>query len=316
MVIPTHRRPVYLAEAIKSVLDQSLPPTEVAVVCDGPGSSIPDELRRGPVRIIEQPHGGPSVARNTGVAATTAEWVCFLDDDDLWHPDRLALTAEYLAGHPGCEAVTASSWTFASEPGEGVELVARDLAGCLRAAEQVVAVRDMSYLDINGRSFELLLERNRGNINGAAVRRDTLVRAGGFPAGYTCADDWVMFINVARYTEWHYIESRLAFVRIHPGNNTSANPTNGLMTVRALKDVWADRTRPVPPHRALADYGLDYRRTIQNAMWDSIRRRHVRLAYDTLKEGLPLLARARDKAYALVPPPITWRVERLAGRTN
>ncbi len=69
-----------------------------------------------------------------------------------------------------------------------------------------------------------------------------------------------------------------------------------------------------PRHRALADYGLDYRRTIQNAVWDSIRRRHVRLAYDTIKEGFPLLVRARDKAYALVPPPVTWRVERLAGR--
>ena len=102
---------------------------------------------------------------------------------------------------------------------------------------------DMSYLDINGRSFELLLERNRGNISGATVHRDTLVRAGGFPVGYTCGADWVMFINVARYTEWHFLDARLSFVRIHPGNNTRANPTNGLMTVRALDGSLG---RPVP----------------------------------------------------------------------
>ena len=311
VVIPTYRRPAYLAEAIKSVLAQTHPPAEVIVVCDGPGSSIPDELSRGPVRVIEQPHGGESVARNTGIAAAGAEWVCFLDDDDLWHPDRLRLTAEFLAAQPECEAVTASSWTFASEPADGVELVAGDLAGCLEAASRAEPKTDMSYLDINGRSFELLLERNRGNISGTTVRRDVLLRAGAFPVGYTCGADWVMFINVARYTEWHYLDARLSFVRIHPGNNTSANPTNGLMTVRAIRKVWADQSRPVPPHRDLADYGPDYRWTIQNAVWDSIRRRHVRIAYDTVREGFPLLARRRDQAYVLVPPQITWRIERL-----
>jgi glycosyltransferase involved in cell wall biosynthesis len=287
----------------------------VVVVCDGPGTSVPDGLDRDPVRVVEQPHGGESVARNTGIAATTAEWVCFLDDDDLWHPDRLARTADYLAVRSECEALTASSWTFASEALDGVELVASDLAGCLRAAGIPGARQsDMSYLDVNGRSFELLLERNRGNISGATVHRDTLIRAGGFPVGYTCGADWVMFINVARYTEWHFLDARLSFVRIHPGNNTRANPTNGLMTVRALTEVWADRSRPTPPHRALADYGPVYRWTIQNALWDSIRRRDVRIAYETLRAGFPLLPRGRDKAYALTPPPITWRMERRARR--
>ena len=242
VVIPTYRRPAYLAEAVKSVLAQTHPPAEVIVVCDGPGSSIPDELHRSPVRVIEQPHGGESVARNTGIAAAGSEWVCFLDDDDLWHPDRLRLTARVSGQRrPECQAVTASSWTFASEPTDGVELVARDLAGCLDAASRTEPKTDMSYLDINGRSFELLLERNRGNISGTTVRRDVLLRAGAFPVGYTCGADWVMFINVARYTEWHYLDARLSFVRIHPGNNTSANPTNGLMTVRAIRKVWADR---------------------------------------------------------------------------
>ena len=313
VVIPTYRRPAYLAEAVSSVVHQSLPPAEVIVVCDGPGSSIPGELQRDPVRVIEQPHAGEAVARNTGVAGTTAEWVCFLDDDDLWHPDHLSRTAEYLAAHSGCRALTSSFWTFAAEPADCAELEAGDLAGCLRAAERPMAEpNDMSYLDINGRSFELLLERNRGSISGATVHRDTLLAAGCFPVGYTCGADWVMFINVARYTEWHYLDTRLSFVRIHPGNNTRANPTNGLATIRALRAVWADRSRPVPQHRALIDYGSDYRWTVQNAVWGSLGRRQIRIAYETMKEGLPLLVRGRDKAYALTPPPITWRMERRA----
>lgn len=309
VVIPTYRRPAYLAEAVKSVLAQHLPPAEVIIVGDGPESTIPDDLRRGPVQVIQQPHRGVATARNTGLAAAESKWVCFLDDDDLWHPDRLTHTAAYLAEHPECDALTTPSWYFAAEPGPGTDLVATDLAECIEQAERVAPTVDTSYLDIHGRSYELLLERNRGNISGATVRRRTLEQAGGFPADFTCGEDWLMYINVARYTEWHYLDERLSFVRRHDGNNTTSNPTNGLMAIRAIKHAWADDNHPVPAHRALAGYGPDYRWMLQDALWGSVRRRQFGIAWETAREGMPLLARTQDQAYALVPPQITWRIE-------
>jgi glycosyltransferase involved in cell wall biosynthesis len=309
VVIPTYRRPEYLAQAVESVLAQSLPPAEVIIVGDGPESTIPDDLRHGPVQVIEQPHRGVAMARNTGLAAAGSKWVCFLDDDDLWHPDRLAHTAAYLAEHPECDALTTPSWYFARQPGPGTDLVATDLAGCMEQAERVAPTIDVSYLDIQGRSYELLLERNRGNISGATVRRRTLEQAGGFPADFTCGEDWLMYINVARYTEWHYLDERLSFVRRHDGNNTTSNPTNGLMAIRAIRHAWADDDHPVPAHRDLAGYGPDYRWMLQDALWGSVRRRQFAIAWETAREGMPLLARTRDRAYALVPPQITWRIE-------
>jgi glycosyltransferase involved in cell wall biosynthesis len=314
VVIPAYRRPAFLADAVASVLGQSLPPQEVVVVADGPETVVPDEVRSAPVTIVEQPHGGEAVARNAGVAATSAPWVCFLDDDDLWHPDRLARAAAHLDANPECRALTMPSWRFGSEPGEGIELVASDLASCLSAAETTEPVLDMSYLDIAGRSYELLLERNRGNISGATVRRDVLEEAGAFPAGYTCAADWVMFINVARLTEWCFLDERLSFVRVHAGTNTRTNPTNGVVTLRAIRGVWDDDDRPTPPHRPLAEYGKDYRWTVQDALWSALRLRRFDLAAQTLREGMTLLPRVRDKAYALVPPPVTWRIEHRADR--
>jgi glycosyltransferase involved in cell wall biosynthesis len=308
VVIPTYRRPAYLAEAVDSVLAQTLPAAEVIVVCDGP-STLPEGVRRGPVRVVEQPHGGVARARNTGVAESSAEWICFLDDDDLWHPDRLRLAAGYLDAHPDCRALTTGSWWFASEPTDGIDFVAGNLTECVARAATSQPVTDMSYLDITGRSFEFLLERNRANISGSTVRRDVLVTAGGFPDGYTCAEDWLMSINVARYTEWCYLDERLSFVRKHSGNNTSTNTTNGLVSLQAIKEAWSDRSRPVPPHRPLAEYGREYRWTIQNALWYSIRRRQATTAWRILVEGLPLLPRWADKAYVLVPPPLTWRLE-------
>jgi len=308
VVIPTYQRPEFLSEAVESVLAQTLAPAEVIVVCDGP-STLTAGLERGPVRVIEQSHAGVAAARNRGVTAASAKWVCFLDDDDLWHPDRLRLAAEYLQIHPSCRALTTSSWKFASEPTDGIDFVAPDLASCVARAAVVSPVTDMSYLDITGRSFELLLERNRANISGSTVRRDLLLEAGGFPVGYTCAEDWLMSINVARYTEWCFLDERLSFVRQHTGNNTSVNPSNGLVTLRAIREVWSDELRPVPSHRPLADYGTDYRWTVQNAVWNSVRHGRARLAWDTLREGLPLLVNPMDKVYVFVPPPITWRFE-------
>jgi len=308
VVIPTYRRAAYLAEAVNSVLAQTLPAVEVIVVCDGP-STLPEGIPRGRVRVVEQPHGGAARARNTGVAESSAEWVCFLDDDDLWHPDRLRLAAEYLELHPGCRALTTGSWWFASEPTDGIDFVAGDLADCVARAATTEPVTDMSYLDITGRSFELLLERNRANISGSTVRRDVLVAAGGFPDGYTCAEDWLMSINVARYTEWCYLDERLSFVRKHSGNNTRTNTTNGLVTLRAINEAWSERSRPIPSDRPLAEYGREYRWTVQNALWNSIRMKQVSTAWRTLVEGLRLLPRWTDKAYVFVPPPVTWRLE-------
>lgn len=308
VVIPTYRRPAYLAEAVESVLAQTHPPAEVIVVCDGP-TSIPGGIERGPVRVVEQAHSGAAAARNTGIRESTAAWLCFLDDDDLWHPHRLSLAARYLGAHPQCRALTTASWWFSSEATDGIDFVATDLAGCLARAASAEPVTDMAYLDINGRSFDLLLERNRSNISGSTVRRDVIEQAGGFPVGYSCAEDWVMALNVARYTEWCYLDQRLSFVRKHAGNNTATNPTNGLVTLRATAAAWADRSRPVPPHRALAEYGSVYRWTIQSAVWSSIRRGQLRLAMQALREGLPLVPRLKDRAYVFVPPPITWRIE-------
>jgi glycosyltransferase involved in cell wall biosynthesis len=313
VVIPTYRRSAYLAEAVDSVLAQTHPPAEVIVVCDGP-TSLPRGIERGAVRVVEQAHNGAAAARNTGIRESTAPWLCFLDDDDLWHPDRLRLAAGYLGGHAQCRALTTASWWFSSEATDGIDFVATDLASCVASATLAEPVTDMAYLDIDGRSFDLLLERNRSNISGSTIRRDVLEQAGGFPDGYTCAEDWLMAINVARYTEWCYLDKRLSFVRKHAGNNTATNPTNGLVTLRAISEAWADRSRPVPAHRALAEYGSVYRWTIQGAVWNSIRRRQVGLAIRTLRQGLPLLPRLKDRAYVFVPPPISWRIEHATQR--
>jgi len=93
VVIPTYGRRAFLAEAVASVLAQSFTDFECIVVDDASPepATLPDDPR---LRLIRRDtNGGPPAARNTGLAAATGRWVAFLDDDDVWAPDRLAAAA-------------------------------------------------------------------------------------------------------------------------------------------------------------------------------------------------------------------------------
>ena len=317
VIIPTHNRPQLVIQAVDSVLGQTYPATEIIVIVDGPDPRVTDGLGDRQVTVIEQVQSGEAGARNTGLNRAATEWVCFLDDDDLWHPEHLAKFAELIAGDPTIEAAQAMSWTFASDPDVHADLLATTLPQCLAASSLSHVAHDMTYLNITGRSFDLLLERNRGNIGTAVVKRERLIQAGGFPEGYTCAADWVMFIDVARFVEWAFIPERLTFTRLHGGNNTQTGAlTNGLATIMAIRGVWGEKEKPTPHHRPLREYGADYRHVVQGAIWKPVRRGKMRLALQGLRSGWVLLPNLADRLYVLVPPPISWRVQRIRGAWN
>jgi glycosyltransferase involved in cell wall biosynthesis len=100
VVIPTYNRPVWLREAVDSVLGQDFDDFECIVVDDA--SSQPLDLPPDPrVRVIRhEVNAGISGSLNTGIAAARGDFVTFLDDDDRFTPDRLSMTLPAL-GHAG-----------------------------------------------------------------------------------------------------------------------------------------------------------------------------------------------------------------------
>jgi glycosyltransferase involved in cell wall biosynthesis len=82
----------YLAEAVRSVIEQTRPPMEIILVDDGStdGSAQVAASFDGRVRYVRQDNAGPAAARNLGLHHARAEFVAFLDADDTWHPEKLA----------------------------------------------------------------------------------------------------------------------------------------------------------------------------------------------------------------------------------
>lgn len=86
VVIPVHNRPTAVCEAVRSVLAEAGDDVEVVVVDDGSTDdtvAAVEALADSRVRVVSIPASGVSVARNEGVAAARADFVAFLDSDDL-----------------------------------------------------------------------------------------------------------------------------------------------------------------------------------------------------------------------------------------
>lgn len=108
VVVPTFNRAEMLGETLSLILNQTHRPAEVVVVDDGSPTDATEKLveRLGrPVKYLKVPNGGPSAARNAGVRASSAEWVAFCDDDDLWTPNYLARAAELVVAAPDVQSI-------------------------------------------------------------------------------------------------------------------------------------------------------------------------------------------------------------------
>lgn len=89
-IIPTHNRNEFLAEAIGSVLKQTVQPLEIIIVNNGDNPvSLPDGLAGKVVVYNIIPNAGASQARNFGAALAKGDYLAFLDDDDLWNEKYL-----------------------------------------------------------------------------------------------------------------------------------------------------------------------------------------------------------------------------------
>jgi glycosyltransferase involved in cell wall biosynthesis len=97
VVVPTYNRPDKLRRAVGTVLEQTYARVELVVVDDHsetPASDALADLDRSALDAVtvvrHEQNRGANAARNTGIREATGEFVAFLDDDDRWHPEKLA----------------------------------------------------------------------------------------------------------------------------------------------------------------------------------------------------------------------------------
>lgn len=102
----------YLDEAIQSVLNQSVPASEIICVSDGAIDNSVEIAKKYPVKIIEKENGGLSSARNAGIREATGKYIISFDSDDIMRPDCIK---EHLALADEKSIVTCALMAFGNE---------------------------------------------------------------------------------------------------------------------------------------------------------------------------------------------------------
>lgn len=115
VIIPAYDAERYLAEAVDSVLAQSVGPREVFVVDDGSSDGTATVASTfAAVTVLSAPHLGLGATLNRGIAAAAGGSIAFLDADDLWTPGKLAAQIEALEGAAAPDIVLGAVQQFIS----------------------------------------------------------------------------------------------------------------------------------------------------------------------------------------------------------
>jgi len=170
-----------VAEAIASVLAQTHRDIALVVVDDGSSDASAAVAERALAaapagsRVLRQQPCGVAAARNAGAAAVDAEWIAFLDSDDLWLPDKLAAQIAWLAAHSRYRiAQTGERWVD-------------------RGRHRNPRLRHRKEEEI----FPRCLERCLVSPSAVMLRRDLYAVLGGFDASFPVCEDYELWLRVA-----------------------------------------------------------------------------------------------------------------------
>ena len=149
VVLCTFNRADQVGEAVAAILDQHGADLELLVVDDGSTDDTPTVLAAiddDRLRVVRRPNGGLSFARNSGLAAATAPWVVFIDDDDTaqpgWAAAFVTLGADPTVGIAcvGAQYVKADGTPLFAKPPARLESPYLDLEAVLAVAHHGAAM--------------------------------------------------------------------------------------------------------------------------------------------------------------------------------
>lgn len=177
VIIPTFNRWPLVGATIESVLAQSYTEFEIVVVDDG--STDDTALRLGQfgsrLRILKQQHRGVSAARNLAVCHACGSYLAFLDSDDLWLPEKLAVQTAFMEQNPAAQICQTEEIWFRNGVRVNPKAKHRKPSG-----------------DIFVSSLELCLV----SPSAVMLTRDLFERVGGFDENLPVCEDYDLWLRI------------------------------------------------------------------------------------------------------------------------
>ena len=195
---PFYKNIEYFDETIASVLSQSFRDFEYLMINDGdPADARRIETTYGDARIriinTRSPLG-LSGSRNAGLNEARGELIALIDSDDFCEPGRLEKQIAFLDAHPDHILV-----------GSGLRYV----------NEESETIGSRAYPETDDEIKSRLVAVNCIAQPSVMARRQALIDAGGYNDEFPCAEDYALWMRLARFGKFHNLQEPLVAYRIH-----------------------------------------------------------------------------------------------------
>lgn len=202
IIIPTYNRASFLTETLKSVQTQTYEDWLCWIAEDGESPETRDAVRPFLTdnRFIYLPGrhiGYPSAPRNRAITNSSAPFIAFLDDDDLWLPEKLQIQVDFLTRNKACVLVGTNAFRWdGRSPKENAPIY-----------HQKIHFGMIPY--------EKLVQENVFIISSVLTRRESLMQAGAFNENLTppIGEDYELWLRLGAMGETWMLADPLLIYR-------------------------------------------------------------------------------------------------------
>lgn len=222
VIIHTYNNEKFIGETIESVLSQTYKDYEIIIVDDGSTDNTRAALLpyMDKIRYHYKENGGIASAKNAGIKLSKAKFIAFFDHDDLWVPDKLKMQMEYFKKNPQAGLVYSKYITFKN----GKKLRTRPKKG------------------YSGWIFAKLLSKSIIQTSTVMVKKECLDAIGPFDESFALADEYDLFLRIARKFQCGFIDKELTKYRVHDSNASRNDFLFDKENLRVYKRVYDNYT--------------------------------------------------------------------------
>ena len=211
VILPYYNGKKYIRETVDSILAQTYNNFELVLIDDG-SPSKPDadflaalavEKNDPRIKYHRKSNGGLSEARNYGLANSDGEYIAFVDQDDLWHKDKLSLQSE----------------VFIKD--DKVKFICTDAANIGERTEEMRIGQKWSFTEgLVADTFGRLIKGSFVACSTVAFRRTAAVEAGSSNRAFVVVPDYEYFFRFAEKMDFYFLARSLVSYRLHEENTT------------------------------------------------------------------------------------------------
>lgn len=203
VIIPNYNRAAFLKQAIESVLAQTYPVLEILICDDGSqdeSRSVVQAFADDRIQWLDCGRNGrPAIPRNKGIQRAKGQWLAFLDNDDVWLPEKLELQIAALQQqkvHAVC--------TNAKIIGPG------------KSPENCAEAQPDQQID-----FKTLVKSNVIICSSVVIQKALFLKSGAFPESPSlkALEDYAAWLQASLYTDFYFIGSPLLYYRDDSANS-------------------------------------------------------------------------------------------------